>query len=104
MVFTSEQREKRKENAIYKGSGNLKQINARLNTIYWTTKVKFGGIHNKLFSGDRHQIPAVLRTMIFDLKETDMARLGSKLWTDMVTFNELTEIERKKGDDRFTYF
>ena len=83
------------------GSGNLKQINARLNEIYGTPKAKFGGIHI-LFSGDLHQIPAVLQTMIFDLKDTDIARLGPNLWTDMVTFTELTDIVRTKGDDQFT--
>jgi len=83
------------------GNTNLNQINSRLNEIYGIgpDTVHFGGI-NIIFVGDLHQIPAVQQTMIFDPK--GMSALGPNLWKEKVSFTELTDIVRTKGDPDFT--
>ena len=82
------------------GNTNLNQVNTRLNEIFgFTDSTIFGGIH-VIFSGDLHQIPAVQQTMVFEPK--GMAALGPNIWKDNVTFTELTEIVRTKGDGEFT--
>ncbi|XP_063689165.1 uncharacterized protein LOC134822183 [Bolinopsis microptera] len=83
------------------GNTNLNQINSRLNEIFGVPPETtiFGGI-NVIFSGDLHQIPAVQQTMVFETK--GIAALGPNIWKDSITFSELTDIVRAKGDSQFT--
>ena len=83
----------------------LCQINARLNQLKAhingpSKDVWYGGI-NVIFCGDFHQLPPVQAKAIYSPAITHLL-LGRNLWTDFVTFTELTDIVRTKGDDNFT--
>ena len=83
------------------GNTNINQIHSRLNQIYGKSGSQdfFGGI-NMIFVGDLFQIPPVQQTKIFDPR--GLAALGINLWKDLVTFSELTDVVRSKGDQTFT--
>ena len=83
------------------GNTNLNQIHSRLNQLYGLSGQNdfFGGI-NIIFVGDLFQIPPVQQTKIFDPR--GLAALGVNYWTDFVTFSELTDVVRSKGDAPFT--
>lgn len=83
------------------GNTNLNQIHSRLNQLYGKSAENdfFGGI-NVIFVGDLFQIPPVQQSKIFDPR--GIAKLGTNLWKDLVTFSELTEVVRSKGDSAFT--
>ena len=78
------------------GNTNLNQINTRLNEIFGVPpETKFGGI-NVIFCGDLHQIPAVQQTMVFESK--GIAALRPNVWKESVTFTDLSDTVRSKGD------
>ena len=83
------------------GNTNLNQIHARLHQLYGKSEgnTYFGGI-NLIFVGDLFQIPPVQQTKIFDPR--GLAALGTNLWKDLVSFSELTDVVRSKGDTTFT--
>ena len=83
------------------GNTNLNQIHSRHNQLYGLsgTNDYFGRI-NILFVGDLFQIPPVRQTKIFDPR--GLAALGVNCWTDFVTFSELTNVVRSKGNAVFT--
>ena len=73
----------------------LKSIEARDGTVY-------GGI-NVIFCGDFYQLPPVSAGVVYDPKANfGDHNLGPHLWKDYVTFTELTEVIRSKGDAAFT--
>ena len=73
----------------------LKSIEARDGTVY-------GGI-NVIFCGDFYQLPPVSAGVVYDPKANfGDHNLGPHLWKDYVTFTELTEVIRSKGDSAFT--
>ena len=73
----------------------LKSIEARDGTVY-------GGI-NVIFCGDFYQLPPVSAGVVYDSKANfGDHNLGPHLWKDYVTFTELTEVIRSKGDAAFT--
>ena len=83
------------------GNTNLNQIHSRLNQLYGMkgTTDYFGGI-NIIFVGDLFQIPPVQQSKIFDPR--GLAALGINFWKDLVSFSELNEVVRSKGDTDFT--
>ena len=83
------------------GNTNLNQIHSRLNQLYGMkgTTDFFGGI-NIIFVGDLFQIPPVQQSKIFDPR--GLAALGINFWKDLVSFSELNEVVRSKGDTEFT--
>ena len=84
------------------GDTNLIQIHSRLNDIYGIPKdsnVFFGNL-NVIFVGDLHQIPPVMQSMVHKIR--GISTLGTDLWKDLVSFHELTEVVRSKGDPLFT--
>eukprot|EP00116_Pleurobrachia_bachei_P000302 sb/3460564/ len=83
------------------GNTVLNHIHVRLNQLKGMNGQHdyFGGV-NILFFGDFYQIPPVQQSKIFDPRGP--AKLSVNLWKDLVTFSELTEIVRSKGDSQFT--
>ena len=81
----------------------LKHVNQRLHELKSLPSLSnqaFGGIH-VIFCGDFYQLPPVMSRTVFSNTCSSLSQTVD-LWKDHVTFTELTEVVRSKGDTDFT--
>ena len=81
----------------------LKHVNQRLHELKSLPSLSnqaFGGIH-VIFCGDFYQLPPVMSRTVFSNTCSSLSQTVD-LWKDHVTFTELTEVVRSKGDADFT--